>query len=222
MARKATAVPRPDTVAARTAQTVVIEPPRFGNSTIKIVGVSPYVGHKFSQKAREEMRRKQAAGSQANKERKKREPKDFDALYNGAIYFSREGWRGIPASCFRNAMISACRLVGFTMTLAKLSLFVHADGFDKEDGTPLVRMLGEPRKHEAMVRLPNGSPDISVRPMWEEWSINLRVRWDQSQFSASDVVNLLSRAGLQVGIGEGRHDSKRSNGVGWGEFEVRS
>lgn len=34
------------------------------------------------------------------------------------------------------------------------------------------------------------------------------------------MVNLLSRAGLQVGIGEGRPDSKKSAGMGYGLFTV--
>jgi hypothetical protein len=56
--------------------------------------------------------------------------------------------------------------------------------------------------------------------MWREWSMALRVRFDADQFSAQDVGNLLARVGAQVGIGEGRADSKSSAGVGWGHFEL--
>ena len=35
-----------------------------------------------------------------------------------------------------------------------------------------------------------------------------------------EVRNLLVRAGVQVGIGEGRPYSKKSYGMGWGTFEV--
>jgi len=34
------------------------------------------------------------------------------------------------------------------------------------------------------------------------------------------LTNLLARAGLQVGIGEGRPDSKNSAGMGWGLFQI--
>jgi hypothetical protein len=47
------------------------------------------------------------------------------------------------------------------------------------------------------------------------------LRWDADQFSVNDVMNLLSRAGVQVGIGEGRPFSKNSNGMGWGTWEVQ-
>ena len=54
----------------------------------------------------------------------------------------------------------------------------------------------------------------------EGWEADVRIRYDGDQFTASDVVNLLARAGLQVGIGEGRPDSKKSTGMGWGLFEI--
>ncbi len=203
-----------------TEKTLQINPPSFQTGIFHLRGVSPLVIHKFSQKAIETMKDKQLAGSQARKG-KKREPKDFDALYEGAKHISREGWCGIPAAAFRNALISACRLVGFAMTLAKLSLFVEADGFDRDEGTPLVRIThGEPRRSEMAVRLATGVADISVRPMWEEWEAALRVRWDADQFSLQDVSNLLMRVGMQVGLCEGRPDSKKSAGMGWGMFEL--
>lgn len=202
-------------------KTVVIEPPKFEMADILIVGTSPYVQNKFSQKARDQMKEKQESGSRGKKG-KAREGKDFQAVYEAAKHISREGWCGIPAPSFRNAMISACRIVGFKMTLAKLSVFVEADGYDGDDGTPLVRIKGDPRIHEGLVRNQTGVADIRWRPMWEEWEAIVRVRWDATQFSAQDVVNLLARAGAQVGIGEGRPDSKASNGMGWGMFEVRA
>ena len=135
-----------------------------------------------------------------------------------------EGWDGIPAPAFRNACISACRLVGFAMTLAKLSIFVEADGWDADEGTPLVKIIGEePRMLESMVHIGSGKQktvDISVRPQWLAWGARLRFRYDADQFTASDIVNLIARAGMQVGICEGRPDSSASNGMGWGTFEI--
>ena len=201
------------------AEMVQIKPPNFKTAIIYIRGVSPYVQHAFSEKMRKQYKARQESGSQANS-KKNREPKDFERLYQEAMHKSRDGWIGIPAPSFRNASISACRLVGFKMTLAKLSLFVIPDGFDAVHGTPLVRIIGTPRQHEAIVRNETGVIDYRVRPMWDEWSAKVKIRWDADQFSASDIVNLMSRVGAQVGIGEGRADSPNSNGQGWGHFEV--
>lgn len=221
-------------MAKKPTETIEIKPPNFKTIEVGIIGTAPLVLNKFSHKAKEMMKAKQEAGSQAKK-KKEREPKDFQANYEAAKYVSRDGsvaseaprlasgkpWLGIPAPSFRNAMISACRLVGFTMTIAKLAVFIEADGFDKDDGTPLVKIAtGEPRYHESMVRNETGVADIRARPMWEEWTVNLRVRFDADMFSESDVVNLLARAGAQVGIGEGRPGSKNSNGMGWGTYRL--
>ncbi len=201
---------------------VTIKPPKMGSTTITIVGTAPLVMNAFSAKAREEMRRKQEAGS-AGRKGTKREPKDFQAAYEAAKHVSREGWIGIPAAAFRTAMISACRLVGFKMTIAKLSVFVHADGYDAVDGTALVQITkGEPKYVEHPVRNESGVADIRPRPMWAEgWEARVSMRWDEDQFTASDVLNLLARVGLQVGICEGRPDSKNSAGMGWGLFDVK-
>jgi len=193
--------------------------PRMREAVIAIRGIAPYVQHAFSEKQRKQMEDTQRMGQQA-RGKKNRVPKDFDAVYEAAKHISQAGWLGIPAPAFRNAMISACKLVGIVMTRAKLSVFIEADGIDRNDGTPLVKIIGEPRIHQATVRNETGVADIRWRPMWETWSANVKVTWDEDQFSATDVMNLMLRAGMQVGIGEGRPDSPNSNGLGWGRFEV--
>lgn len=198
---------------------IQISKPNIEQVALKIIGNAPYVQNKFSQKAREMMRAKQEAGSTGTKGGK-RQGKDFMETYEGAKHISEEGWIGIPAPSFRNAMISACRIVGFKMTLAKLSVFVLPDGFDADDGTPLVRIYGEPEVHEGLVRNATGVADVRWRPMWRKWHAIVRISYDADQFTTEDVLNLLARAGMQVGIGEGRPDSKQSAGMGWGTFEV--
>ncbi|MBE3088543.1 MAG: hypothetical protein IMZ71_05465, partial [Chloroflexi bacterium] len=184
-----------------------------------ITGTAPYVQLRFSQKAINAMKEKMMAGSVAKKGQK-RPPRDFEDDYKQSMHISTEGWHGVPASSFRNAMISGCRLVGFQMTKAKLAVFIEADGIDAVDGIPLVKIEGTPEAVEHYVRNATGVVDIRVRAMWREWSIKLRVRFDADMFSLTDVANLLARVGLQVGIGEGRPDGKQSAGMGWGTFKV--
>lgn len=206
---------------AKTVRQVLITPPRMEQAAITIIGTAPLVMNRFSQKAMQMMREKQAAGSVAKKGAK-RDAKDFQACYEQAKHVAPDGWCGIPASAFRNAAISACRLVGFKMTLAKLSLFVEADGYDVVDGTPLVRITkGEPRYVEHAVRNDSGVADIRPRPMWDpDWEAVVRVRYDCDQFTATDIYNLVNRIGSQIGICEGRPDSKNSAGMGWGLFKL--
>jgi hypothetical protein len=198
---------------------VVITAPRTAIREFKLIGVTPYVSNNFSAEAQKQMADKQKKGSQTQKDRKKA-PKDFSRLYRGSMHVSTEGWIGHPASTFRQAMVDACRTVGFKMTLAKMGLFILADGYDATDGRPLVKIEGDPREFQSFVRLADGSADISCRARWEKWSIKLRVEFDLDMFSDEDVANLLMRVGRQVGIGAGRPFSKTSCGQDWGRFDL--
>lgn len=209
------------TKAKETATPVAIKAPDIRTVAFNIRGTAPYVQARFSGKAMQAMMSKMAAGSVA-RGKKVREARDFDDDYRQAMHVTAEGWHGIPASAFRQAMISACRLVGFKMTLAKLSVFVLADGFDQIDGIPLIKLNGKPERVDMAVRNATGVADIRIRPMWREWSAQVKVRYDADQFTATDVANLMNRVGQQVGIGEGRPDSRESAGLGWGTFELVS
>ncbi len=207
--------------AAKAQVAVEIKAPNLQTIEVAIEGTAPYVQNKFSEKSRQLMRQTQEAGS-AGRGKKPRDAKDFQACYENAKHKAKGGWVGIPAPAFRNAMISACRIVGFQMTRAKLAVFVEADGFDEGDGTPLVKITkGEPTYHEGYVRNESGVVDIRPRPMWREgWQAIVRVTYDVDMFAQQDVINLLARAGYQVGVGEGRPDSKKSAGMGWGTFQI--
>ena len=205
---------------SKATATVVITPPDFRHLAIDIRGTAPLVVNRFSAKAMEIMRQTQEAGSTA-RSRKTREAKDFDALYEGAKHVSDDGWEGIHAAAFRNAAISACRACGFKMTHARLAFMVMADGFDRVDGAPLVKLTeGVAEQWVAPTRNATGVIDLRCRPMYREWGATLRIRYDAGMLTDGDVVNLIARVGMQVGVGEGRPDSKQSAGLGFGLFDV--
>ena len=207
-------------------QHLTIKAPDIRIAEFKLQGTSPYVSNRFAAKA--QMMMTQREGS-TNTKGKAKKPKDFEANCEAAKHIAEtdekgapiaKPWCGIPAPAFRNAMISACRLVGYKMTVAKLSFWVLGDGFD-QDGQPLVKITkGAPVQHTAYVRNETGVCDIRARPMWQQWEATVRIQYDAGQFKLEDVANLLMRAGLQVGVGEGRNDSKKSAGCGWGSFTI--
>lgn len=199
---------------------VVIKRPNIVTAAFKIVGTAPYVQNKFSNRVLEEIHRKQAAGS-VSKKGEKRAPKDFQALYEGSMHRMEDGSNGIPAPAFRSGMISACRTAGYAMTRAKLAIFVCADGFDS-DGTPLIRFTkGKPEYFEIATRNDSGVMDLRARAKWPAgWCATVRIRFDADMFDLQSIANLLMRVGEQVGIGEGRPDSRNSCGMGWGLFDV--
>lgn len=201
-----------------------IAPANIVRTTVRITGTAPFVQNKFSHKARMKMMESMATPAAAKKGKAAREPRNYDDDFVQAQHISAAGWNGIPCPAFRAAMIDACRTVGLVMTKAKMSVFVLPDGFDRDDGTPLVRIYSTnpPEKTESLVRNDNGGADIRIRPMWREWHCDVTLEFDADMITPDSVINLLDRAGRQVGVGEGRPFSKNSVGQGWGTFSVSS
>jgi len=207
-------------MATKKEDVITIAPPKFATALFNLSGTAPLVIHRFSSKIKNEMKQKMEIGKAAGN-KKVREAKLTDETFQESRYISPEGWDGVHAAAFRNALISACRLVGFKMTMAKLSVFIIQDGWDeKEPQIPLVRIYGDPVKQEDMARVETGQPYVTVRAAYHNWKVKLRVRWDLDQFTITDISNLLMRVGVQCGIGEGRPNSKNSAGMGWGLFDV--
>lgn len=199
----------------------VIKAPNIVRTTIRIKGTAPFVQNKFSHKARMKMMEAMATPAAAKKGKAARDPRNYDDDFIQAQHMAVAGWNGIPCPAFRAAMIDACRTVGMVMTKAKMSVFILPDGFDKDDGTPLVKLIaGTPERMESLVRNDNGGADIRIRPMWREWECDVTLEYDEDMITGESVINLLDRAGRQVGVGEGRPFSKNSVGQGWGTFTV--
>ncbi|HVL14162.1 MAG TPA: hypothetical protein VM529_16445 [Gemmata sp.] len=207
-------------VKQKKVEEITISPPKFRVVEFVLEGTSPLMQARFSGKAMQAMMAKMAAGS-TSKKGGQRAARDFDADFREAQHFSTDGWVGVPASAIRNACIDVCRMTGFKMTHAKMSIFVEADGNDRVDGMPLIRLhAADPERTEMPARNATGVIDIRVRPLWRQWTLKPRIRFDEDQFRLEDVANLLARAGMQIGIGEGRAFSKESNGLGFGFFRV--
>ena len=160
-------------MAKQSLDVVTISPPKFERIGLRLVGTAPYMQARFSAKAMQAMKSKMEAGPTAKKGGRK-DARDFDGDFRAAQHIAADGWNGVPAAALRNACIDVCRMVGFKMTHAKMSIFVEADGFDKVDGTPLVRLdAREPERVDMATRNATGVADIRVRPMWREWALNV-------------------------------------------------
>jgi len=210
-------------VAKKTETVAVIRPANFMRTTIGITGTAPYVQNKFSYKALTKMMEDMQTPKSAKKAKTDRPPRDFSDDFVQCQHITVTGWHGIPCAAFRMAMIDACRTVSLVMTRTKMAVMVIADGFDKDDGTSLVRLkAGPPQPINSHVRNDNGSCDIRVRAQWREWAADVTLEFDADMITPESVVNLLDRAGRQVGVGEGRPYSKDSVGQGWGTFTVNT
>lgn len=203
-------------------ETIEIRPARLVRVILPIEGTAPLVMNKFSEEARRQMLEEMTKEKANKRNKKEHPPRDLDREFQQLKHVSTAGWYGMPCGAFRKAMVDACRLAGVVMVTAKMTIFIIPDGIDSDDGAPLVRINApaEPDPVQHYVRLASGKPSVAVRPMFSKWDAVVTVEFDADFISLNSVVNLLDRAGRQIGIGAGRPFSTNSCGMGWGTFKV--
>ena len=206
IARKsATPAPTEDRVAALT-------PIRRETVEIQIIGASPLIPHKWSEKARTMMRDKQT-GSKA---RTMRESKDPAAEAEASLYRLADGRPGMPATAFKAATIGAARLYeGVTMASLKAALFVTGEGDDQ-----LVPIDGEMMMREDTPRNSGGTADLRYRYAFFPWRATLHVTFIPSLIDLDSVVNLVD-AGGNGGVGAWRPSAPKSLTGTFGRYEVK-
>lgn len=164
---------------------------------VPIIGTSPLVVHRFSEKAKRQM-------LDAMQGRKPpRESKDPNAEYEAAFYRLTDGTPGFPAIAFKAATVGGGRFyAGVTMTALKQALFFR--GEVGKDGQLYVRIEGKPKMREDVVRVGRGGTDLRYRPEFPKWKTVLEVTYVRSAITRASVLSLIDAGGLGVGVGEWR------------------
>jgi len=178
-------------------------------TTVKIKGLSPLIMHRWSEKARKQMLDKQM------KKTVKKEAKSPEEQFEASVYRLDDGGLGFPADAFKKAMIRGAKQLGLVMTDAHTSFFVHGEYCTRDD-RELVRINGDIRPREDMVRLNGGTSDIRFRGQVVEWDAELNISYNSAITSFDRIVNMLHAAGYGVGVGEWRPERDGT----FGRFEV--
>jgi hypothetical protein len=188
-----------------------IEISRIGTETllVPVVGTSPLITHKFSEKAKRQM----LDAMQGN--RTPKQPKDPQAEFEAAAYRLDDGGYGAPAIAFKSATVSAARFFGKEVSMVGLRQTLFFGGeFSKAEGQLMVRIEGsEPTMREDVVRVGNGGTDLRYRPFFAEWSATLEVTYVASMLTRASVLSLIEAGGLGVGVGEWRPEKKGDMGT---------
>ena len=170
---------------------------------IRLVGDSPLICHKWSEKAKKEMLDKQMKKAKTAKV-----AKDPVRDYEESLYTLPEGGYGFPCVAFKSAAVGACRFTeGVKMTMARGAF--HVDG-------ELAKIEGEPNMREDMVRVGMGTADIRYRGEFRTWAVNLDITFNAAAMSLDQIVNLYNLAGFGIGVGEWRPEKDGS----YGRFHV--
>ncbi|MEV0616079.1 hypothetical protein AB0I81_22390 [Nonomuraea sp. NPDC050404] len=182
--------------AAKKSDDAIVQIDRIAAETISvpIVGTTPLIVHRFSEKAKRQM----LDAMQGRKTPK--EPKNPEAEYEAAYYRLKDGSPGFPSIAFKAATIGGARFYsGVTMTALKQFLF-----FGGDDGRALTRIDGEAQLREDVVTVGRGGTDLRYRPEFREWSALLEVTYVTSALTRGSVLSLIDAGGMGVGVGEWR------------------
>ncbi len=199
------------------ATPVPVEVPEMDIRTMELtlVGDSPLVVHRWSEKAKREMLEKQMKKAKSAKEAKNPEQDFLDSLYwysprpqSATMADIKKADFGFPSIAFKAAAVDACsHVTGVTKVEARGAFHIDGD---------LVRIEGRPEPREDMVRIAMGTADIRYRGMFRQWRVTLRLRYNSNLLSPSQLVHLFNTAGFAIGVGEHRPQKDGS----WGMFHV--
>jgi hypothetical protein len=189
---------------AKAKEVEVVSLPALQLKTIEItlVGDSPLISHRWSEKAK-----KQMLDKQMKKAKQGKQAKDPQQDYEDSLYKHPDGGYGFPTIAFKAAAVTAAVDADMYKTQARSSF--HVDG-------ELVKLDGKPAPREDMVKLSGGVADLRYRAEFKKWSTTFTIKYNSSVISAEQIVNLFNIAGFGVGIGEWRPQKNGS----FGRFHV--
>jgi hypothetical protein len=164
---------------------------------VPLVGTTPLIVHRFSEKAKRQM----LDNMQGRKSPK--QAKDPQAEYEAAFYRLGDGGYGFPSLAFKAATVGGARFYsGVTMTALKQFMYLRGEVGD--DGRALTRIEGEPVMREDVVTVGRNGSDLRYRPQFSEWRATLEVTYVTSALTRNSVLSLIDAGGMGVGVGEWR------------------
>lgn len=180
---------------------------------VPIVGLSPLIPHRWSEKAKRQMRDKQTAPTRA---RAKLEAKEISAEAESSLYRLSDGRPGMPATAFKAATVAAARFYGKDVTLVSLKAALFVNG---EDEDQLVPIIGDMTMREDTPRNTGGGADLRYRYMFWPWSAILTIDYLPAVIDTDSVFNLVD-AGGNGGVGDWRPSAPKSLTGTYGRYEV--
>lgn len=186
------------------------------NITVRGIPGSPLVVHAFAEKAKQEIRDKQA-----KKARSKKEAREPDEEVLAAKQFNEEGLECVPVTALKKAMISsATAFDDLTKVALRQALFVAPADDPASMLVPIELHDGSPAtgtKREDAVTIGINTRALAYRPEYPQWQLRFTVEYNPRLVSEEQLLALVDQAGWGVGICEGRPE--KSSALGWGRFE---
>lgn len=189
------------------------------HATIKVVGDSPLIMHKWSEKAKKEILDKQMKKAKSKGHEAKDPVRDvIDSMYwlegepeekteEGFAEAIKNGARfGFPSVAFKAAAVAAGYRSGVTKNMVMMNGAFHIDG-------EFVEIHGTPDMREDMVRVGMGVADIRYRGEFKDWYAVFDVKYNAAVLSLEQLCNLFNLGGFACGLGEWRPEKGGVNGM---------
>jgi hypothetical protein len=165
-----------------------------------IVGTSPMIMNRFSQKAWQELLYPSERRSRATLEQSLKH--DPVAEFRGAVYRNRDPKQPalihVPNGAFHGALAAAALDIpgAAKAKIERLTRVVDVN----------INLFGVPQIFCAMVRNSdmNRTPDVRTRPIYPRWACTVTIRYIRNVLTERTIVNLLAAAGVIIGIGDWR------------------
>lgn len=191
----------------------IIQPIKMRTIIVKIVGTSPMIMHRFSQKAWQELLF--PSGRKNASERASSLKHNPIEEYRGALYRNRDpkahALFHLPNGTIHGAMASAALdIPGATRSgMERLTSVINN-----------VDIFGIPQLLMSMVRSSdmNRTPDVRTRPIFPRWACEAVIEFKLDPLTDSQILNLLGAAGQIVGVG----DWRPQKGGSYGKFRICS
>lgn len=171
-----------------------------GSITCRVVGVTPLIMNRMSEKAKHELLlpkgKKTAADKAANLKH------DIYAEFRASAYLDPDPKAPtrlrVMSTAFKGVMRSAALDIPGARK-AQIGRLTYVTG-------EYVSIYGKPKMHMSIVRNSdvNHTPDVRTRLIVPRWAAQISVRYNSTLLKESSVLNLLATGGMFVAIGDWR------------------
>jgi hypothetical protein len=198
-------------------KTIEITAPDFRSLLITVRGRPPgLLCDNYPERVKEDLKWREAnPNKKVPKQARDPEREYRESLYVVAEENGQPAVYGFPAMAFKKAMIAAAdRFVGLDRMGPTLGGAIQIESPDGEL-LPLLR-TSKPLRREDSRGIQGKRSSLVYRAWFTEWEADIPLSYDADILGEEQVINLLARAGEQVGIGNWRSEKK---GI-FGRFEV--
>lgn len=193
-------------------EVVEIQPIILNTMTFRLLGLTPLIMHKQSQKMKRELLLPSRKNKAALQQTEKHNP--YEEFRASAYISSMRGDKSylhFPGGAFKRA-ISECAVDIPGAAKAQIGRLVSINSTS-------IDIYGLPYLHFMMARLggQNKTPDPRFRCALKEWACEITLNFVASILTPASLANLVSAAGVIRGVGDGRVEK---GALDFGQFRI--